>query len=286
MTTGWGLTLFSQSLFISLLSNLSPSFFLSLSLSSPFTDSVQECPRNCHGNGECVSGVCHCFPGFHGMDCSKGRHADSHTQDSVQLGAVWRQNCDTWQFKANMSLSSPGEEDCSLINSLVTSLCNYSTCHCCYLYLSLSLPLTHSHTHPHDPLTCCYLLCYDVIHTVIYSAMTIRHTVIYSAMTSYILLFTLLWHHTYCYLLCYDIIHTVIYSAMTSYILLFTLLWHQTYCYLLCYDHQTYCYLLCYDVIHTVIYSAMNVRHTVISSAMTIRHTVISSAMTIRHTVI
>lgn len=47
----------------------------------PFTDSVQECPRNCHGNGECVSGVCHCFPGFHGMDCSKGRrpsnlHAD------------------------------------------------------------------------------------------------------------------------------------------------------------------------------------------------------------------
>ncbi|XP_076879023.1 LOW QUALITY PROTEIN: teneurin-2-like [Brachyhypopomus gauderio] len=35
------------------------------------TDSVQECPRNCHGNGECVSGVCHCFPGFHGMDCSK-----------------------------------------------------------------------------------------------------------------------------------------------------------------------------------------------------------------------
>ncbi|KAF3838068.1 hypothetical protein F7725_009836 [Dissostichus mawsoni] len=34
-------------------------------------DSVQECPRNCHGNGECNSGVCHCFPGFHGMDCSK-----------------------------------------------------------------------------------------------------------------------------------------------------------------------------------------------------------------------
>uniref|UniRef100_A0A8C6M5K8 Teneurin-2 n=1 Tax=Nothobranchius furzeri TaxID=105023 RepID=A0A8C6M5K8_NOTFU len=27
-----------------------------------------ECPRNCHGNGECNSGVCHCFPGFHGMD--------------------------------------------------------------------------------------------------------------------------------------------------------------------------------------------------------------------------
>ncbi|XP_076131231.1 teneurin-2 isoform X3 [Alosa pseudoharengus] len=34
-------------------------------------DSVQECPQKCHGNGECISGVCHCFPGFHGTDCSK-----------------------------------------------------------------------------------------------------------------------------------------------------------------------------------------------------------------------
>uniref|UniRef100_A0A673JQA4 Teneurin-2 n=1 Tax=Sinocyclocheilus rhinocerous TaxID=307959 RepID=A0A673JQA4_9TELE len=33
-----------------------------------FSTAVLECPRNCHGNGECVSGVCHCFPGFHGMD--------------------------------------------------------------------------------------------------------------------------------------------------------------------------------------------------------------------------
>lgn len=45
---------------------------LSLSHFVFFADSVQECPRNCHGNGECNSGVCHCFPGFHGMDCSKG----------------------------------------------------------------------------------------------------------------------------------------------------------------------------------------------------------------------
>ncbi|KAG7464755.1 hypothetical protein MATL_G00168990 [Megalops atlanticus] len=42
-----------------------------VSFSTAVLDSVQECPRNCHGNGECVSGVCHCFPGFHGMDCSK-----------------------------------------------------------------------------------------------------------------------------------------------------------------------------------------------------------------------
>lgn len=51
---------------------LTPRLSLSLSHFIFFTDSVQECPRNCHGNGECNSGVCHCFPGFHGMDCSKG----------------------------------------------------------------------------------------------------------------------------------------------------------------------------------------------------------------------
>ncbi|XP_041079118.1 teneurin-2-like isoform X1 [Polyodon spathula] len=42
-----------------------------ISFSTAILDSVQECPRNCHGNGECVSGACHCFPGFHGTDCSK-----------------------------------------------------------------------------------------------------------------------------------------------------------------------------------------------------------------------
>uniref|UniRef100_A0A3Q3MDE5 Teneurin-2 n=1 Tax=Labrus bergylta TaxID=56723 RepID=A0A3Q3MDE5_9LABR len=42
-----------------------------VSFSTNVMDSVQECPRNCHGNGECNSGVCHCFPGFHGMDCAK-----------------------------------------------------------------------------------------------------------------------------------------------------------------------------------------------------------------------
>uniref|UniRef100_A0A4W3GH18 Teneurin-2 n=1 Tax=Callorhinchus milii TaxID=7868 RepID=A0A4W3GH18_CALMI len=42
-----------------------------ISFNTAVLDSVQECPRNCHGNGECVSGVCHCFPGFHGADCAK-----------------------------------------------------------------------------------------------------------------------------------------------------------------------------------------------------------------------
>ncbi|XP_074068570.1 teneurin-2 isoform X4 [Macrotis lagotis] len=42
-----------------------------VSFNTVVLDSVQDCPRNCHGNGECVSGVCHCFPGFHGADCAK-----------------------------------------------------------------------------------------------------------------------------------------------------------------------------------------------------------------------
>uniref|UniRef100_A0A3Q2X6R3 Teneurin N-terminal domain-containing protein n=1 Tax=Haplochromis burtoni TaxID=8153 RepID=A0A3Q2X6R3_HAPBU len=34
-------------------------------------ESIMECPHNCHGNGECLSGICHCFPGFLGPDCSR-----------------------------------------------------------------------------------------------------------------------------------------------------------------------------------------------------------------------
>lgn len=35
-------------------------------------DSIDDCPSNCFGNGDCVSGNCHCFPGFRGPDCSRG----------------------------------------------------------------------------------------------------------------------------------------------------------------------------------------------------------------------
>ncbi|XP_069850072.1 teneurin-2 isoform X4 [Dipodomys merriami] len=42
-----------------------------VSFNTVVLDSVQDCPRNCHGNGECVSGQCHCFPGFLGADCAK-----------------------------------------------------------------------------------------------------------------------------------------------------------------------------------------------------------------------
>ncbi|CAL8329160.1 unnamed protein product [Lota lota] len=34
-------------------------------------ESIMECPQNCHGNGDCLSGTCHCFPGFLGPDCSR-----------------------------------------------------------------------------------------------------------------------------------------------------------------------------------------------------------------------
>ncbi|XP_005989547.1 teneurin-3 [Latimeria chalumnae] len=42
-----------------------------VSFNTIIIESVVECPRNCHGNGECVSGSCHCFPGFLGPDCSR-----------------------------------------------------------------------------------------------------------------------------------------------------------------------------------------------------------------------
>ncbi|XP_030066133.1 teneurin-1 [Microcaecilia unicolor] len=32
---------------------------------------MDDCSTNCNGNGECISGHCHCFPGFLGPDCSK-----------------------------------------------------------------------------------------------------------------------------------------------------------------------------------------------------------------------
>ncbi|XP_051920619.1 teneurin-3 isoform X7 [Hippocampus zosterae] len=34
-------------------------------------ESVTECAHNCYGNGECMAGSCHCFPGFIGPYCSR-----------------------------------------------------------------------------------------------------------------------------------------------------------------------------------------------------------------------
>lgn len=36
---------------------------------------MDDCSTNCNGNGECISGHCHCFPGFLGPDCAKGNGA-------------------------------------------------------------------------------------------------------------------------------------------------------------------------------------------------------------------
>ncbi|XP_048400349.1 teneurin-1 isoform X3 [Stegostoma tigrinum] len=34
-------------------------------------ESMDECSSNCNGNGECIAGHCHCFPGFLGPDCAR-----------------------------------------------------------------------------------------------------------------------------------------------------------------------------------------------------------------------
>lgn len=33
---------------------------------------MDNCPSNCYGNGDCISGTCHCFLGFLGPDCGRG----------------------------------------------------------------------------------------------------------------------------------------------------------------------------------------------------------------------
>lgn len=45
--------------------------FSTLSLFPP-PESVDNCPSNCYGNGDCISGTCHCFLGFLGPDCGRG----------------------------------------------------------------------------------------------------------------------------------------------------------------------------------------------------------------------
>uniref|UniRef100_A0A3B4UIB5 Teneurin-4 n=1 Tax=Seriola dumerili TaxID=41447 RepID=A0A3B4UIB5_SERDU len=34
-------------------------------------ESIDDCPSNCFGNGDCVAGTCHCFLGFKGPDCGR-----------------------------------------------------------------------------------------------------------------------------------------------------------------------------------------------------------------------
>lgn len=48
-----------------------------LSFSFP-PESVDNCPSNCYGNGDCISGTCHCFLGFLGPDCGRGEMSAPH----------------------------------------------------------------------------------------------------------------------------------------------------------------------------------------------------------------
>lgn len=45
-------------------------------LCSTSTVSVSgHCPKSCNFNGDCVDGICQCFLGFHGHDCSKSKQS-------------------------------------------------------------------------------------------------------------------------------------------------------------------------------------------------------------------
>lgn len=71
---------------------------LSFSLSFSQSESIMECPQNCHGNGDCLSGICHCFPGFLGPDCSRGKETQKRT-----LAPMFT-TCLIWFLLANIFL--------------------------------------------------------------------------------------------------------------------------------------------------------------------------------------
>lgn len=47
---------------------------------SVWIEIMDDCSTNCNGNGECISGHCHCFPGFLGPDCAKGNLLYIHSK--------------------------------------------------------------------------------------------------------------------------------------------------------------------------------------------------------------
>ena len=36
---------------------------------------TRNCPKGCHGKGECVLGRCQCKPGFDGPDCGQSKYS-------------------------------------------------------------------------------------------------------------------------------------------------------------------------------------------------------------------
>jgi len=47
-------------------------------------DSIDDCPSNCFGNGDCVDGTCLCFLGFKGPDCGRGGSIPSHNAINIR----------------------------------------------------------------------------------------------------------------------------------------------------------------------------------------------------------
>ncbi|KAG2448653.1 hypothetical protein HYH02_006010 [Chlamydomonas schloesseri] len=54
--------------------------------------SPSPCFNSCNGRGRCVAGICHCLPGFWGMDCALSRGADGGVQLLEGQGYVPRKD--------------------------------------------------------------------------------------------------------------------------------------------------------------------------------------------------
>ncbi|XP_029437000.1 teneurin-3 isoform X1 [Rhinatrema bivittatum] len=128
-----------------------------VSFNTIIIESVVECPRNCHGNGECVSGSCHCFPGFLGPDCSraacpvlcsgngqyskgrclcfsgwKGTECDVPTTQCIDPQCGGRGICIMGSCACNSGHKGENCEEADCLDSTCSShgVCNHGECHC------------------------------------------------------------------------------------------------------------------------------------------------------------
>ncbi|XP_053279091.1 teneurin-4 [Pleuronectes platessa] len=101
-------------------------------------ESLDDCPSNCFGNGDCVSGACHCFLGFKGPDCGRegcpglcngnGRCTlgNNGWYCVCQLG--WRgTGCDTSMETACSDVKDNDGD--GLVDCMDPDCCLQSTCH-------------------------------------------------------------------------------------------------------------------------------------------------------------
>ena len=75
---------------------------------------VQECDKDCHGNGKCVPGdgsdQCVCYPGYHGDDCSLSYGVNYCLRtpcEGNQAIFVYPDAFRTFLLKASKELGSP-----------------------------------------------------------------------------------------------------------------------------------------------------------------------------------